>query len=284
MRDTFRYERDGLTLVVHRHRARKTDAAASSADERVFLLVHGIGVSSKYYRRLIPELVPHGTVYAVDMPGFGDAPKPDPRRRLSVEDLADLLLAFLADAGVGPVVLVGQSMGTQVVTEMAVREPDAATHVVLIGPVVDSAAPTALGQGLRLAHDTCIEPPSANRVVLTEYVRCGPRWYLTELPSMLDYPMLRRLAAVSAPTLVMRGEHDPIAPAAWTQQVTDTLPVATRFDVPKAAHLAQFRSPRVVAAAILDHLRRTTRGPEPTRSDDLEPADVPADSPGGTPR
>lgn len=272
MQDTFRYERDGLTLVVHRHRAMTRDAAAP-----VFLLVHGIGVSSKYYRRLIPELVSHGTVYAVDMPGFGIAPKPHPRRRLAVEDLADLLVAFLADAGITGAVLVGQSMGTQVVTEMAVRSPDLATYVVLIGPVVDPAAPTALAQGLRLGHDTLIEPPSANRVVLTEYIRCGPRWYLTELPSMLDYPMLERLAMVSAPTLVMRGEHDPIAPAAWTQQVTDALPTATRFDVPKAAHLAQFRSPTVVATAILEHLRRA--GSRPGTPDATS-----ADAAGGQPR
>lgn len=270
MRDTFRYERDGLTLVVHRHRAMRADASPP-----VFLLVHGIGVSSKYYRRLIPELVPHGTVYAVDMPGFGTAPKPHPVRRLSVEDLADLLTAFLADAGIAPAVLVGQSMGTQVVTEMAARHPEQASHVVLIGPVVDPAAPTALAQGLRLGHDTCIEPPSANWVVLTEYIRCGPRWYLTELPSMLDYPMLERLASVQAPTLVMRGAHDPIAPGEWTQQVTDALPRATRFDVPKAAHLAQFRSPRVVADAILAHVGTLTGDSESPEQ---------ADSPGGLPR
>jgi pimeloyl-ACP methyl ester carboxylesterase len=250
VRDTFRYERDGLTLVVHRHRAPTPDASAP-----VFLLVHGIGVSSKYYRRLIPELVPHGTVYAVDLPGFGDAPKPEPRRRLSVEDFAGLLTDFLTDAGIARAVLVGQSMGTQMVTEMAARQPALASHVVLIGPVVDPAAPTGLGEALRLAHDTCIEPPSANWVVLTEYIRCGIRWYLTELPSMVDYPMLERLALVEAPTLVRRGAHDPIAPGGWTQQVTDALPRATRFVVPKAAHLAQFRSPRVVAAVILRHVR-----------------------------
>jgi pimeloyl-ACP methyl ester carboxylesterase len=253
---TFRYERDGLTLVVHRHRATTADAPA-----RVFLLVHGIGVSSKYYRRLIPELVPHGTVFAVDLPGFGDAPKPEPRRRLGVEDYALLLVDFLADAGISHAVLVGQSMGTQMVTEMAARHPGLASHVVLIGPVVDPTAPTALGQSLRLAHDICIEPPSANLVVMTEYIRCGPRWYLTELPSMLDYPMLERLASVHAPTLVMRGAHDPIAPAAWTQRVTEALPHATRFDVPQAAHLAQFRSPRVVAGAILEHLRAAPSRP-----------------------
>ncbi|MDH2444204.1 alpha/beta hydrolase [Amnibacterium sp. CER49] len=214
----------------------------------VFVLVHGIGVGSRYYRRLAPVLATAGRVLTVELPGFRDAPKPG--RVQSVEDHGETVAALVAPLG-RPVVLVGHSMGTQIVTEVAARRPELVERLVLIGPVTDPVAPTAVQQGLRLGRDTLREPPLANWIVFSDYARTGPSWYLKTLPSMLTYDMLGTLPRVQAPAVVIRGSRDPIAPRPWAQRVTDLLPHGRLVEVPGAPHVAMFVRPEAVAAAIL---------------------------------
>jgi pimeloyl-ACP methyl ester carboxylesterase len=242
------YLKDGLTLVVRRFGPEPTATGAPP-----FVLVHGIGVSSRYFKRLARQLAKHSTVIAVDMPGFGAAPKPHPRRQLSIEELAGLIRGFLTEADIRNPVLVGHSMGAQIVTEMSVQDPGLTDRIVLIGPVVDPAAPTAVGQGLRLARDMLVEPPSANWLVLSDYVRCGPRWYLTELPVMLGYPMVERLSRVSASVLTIRGAVDPVAPADWAGHIDTVVTRSARLDVAGSGHVAQHSGAVAVAAAVLAH-------------------------------
>ncbi|WP_404498377.1 alpha/beta fold hydrolase [Arthrobacter sp. GAS37] len=71
--------------------------------------------------------------------------------------------------GAGPVVVVGHSMGTQFATELAVRRPELVSHVVLIGPVVDSERRTVFRQSLALGLDSLLESSSGNAIVFTDY-------------------------------------------------------------------------------------------------------------------
>lgn len=228
----------------------------SPAQPLTFVLVHGIGVSPRYYDRLARHLTPHGVVYSVELPGFGGTPRP--RRAVSIEEFAALLNAFSEAYNLVDPVLVGHSMGTQIVTEMAIQNPTLTDRIVLLGAVVDPQAPTPFAQGRRLMLDMMIEPPSSNWIVATDYLRCGPRWYLTELPVMLGYRLEERLPLLEASALIVRGTRDPVAPAEWIQQMTVLVPRATRIDFPKSAHVVQHRSARVLADAIVEHATTTT--------------------------
>lgn len=239
---TFSFVHDDETLIV-KQRAHIRPAT------RNFLLVHGIGVSSRYFERLAVRLAEQGHVHTVDLPGFGSAPKP--AHPMSVPRFAALLCAYLDAEELRDCVLVGHSMGTQIVTEMARTRPDLAGSVVLIGPVVDPAAPTALRQGGRLALDMLRETPASNLVVLADYARCGPLWYLRQLPAMLRYPTLERFAEVRVPCLVMRGRGDTVAPHEWARALADASPSTPLVEIPRAAHVAQYTASRAVADAVL---------------------------------
>ncbi|MDQ6753319.1 MAG: hypothetical protein M3017_07935 [Actinomycetota bacterium] len=46
--------------------------------------------------------------------------------------------------------------------------------------------------------------------MFTDYLRCGPRWYLTELPLMMAYRTEERIGLVGVPVLVLlqfRGDR-----------------------------------------------------------------------------
>src|SRR5690606_4792694 len=124
---------------------------------------------------------------------------------LDVPLMAGALGGLLDAMETGPVVLVGQSMGTQWVVELAARRPDLTRAVVLIGPVADEHRRTVLQQTGSLALDTLGEPPGANVLVFTDYLRCGPRWYLTQLRPMRAYAIADRIVPEAAPALRAAG-------------------------------------------------------------------------------
>ena len=241
---TDRFVRGDLTLLV-----RRWDASAGAGDT-TFVLVHGIGVSSRYFTRLASELTRFGTVYAVDLPGFGSAPRPD--GELTVEAGAELVAAFLRTQNLGGVVLVGHSMGSQFVVELAALDPSLVSGLVLIGPVVDERADAPWQQGMRLARDVMRESPTANWIVSTDYLRSGLRWYLTELPVMLDYRIGERIRRVEAPVLVLRGERDPIAPHGWSKALAGRASDGRLTTVPGAAHVVQHTAARTVGRILGD--------------------------------
>ncbi|GAA2891056.1 alpha/beta fold hydrolase [Microbacterium esteraromaticum] len=222
---------------------------STGLSDAVFVLVHGIGMSHRYLARLHAALSAQGTVISVDLPGFGGLPKP--AGDAAIGEMADALGNVLDRLDVSGVVLIGQSMGTQWVVELAVRRPDLARAVVLIGPVADERRRTAMQQARLLALDTMREPPGANTLVMGDYLRCGPFWYLTQLRHMLGYPIEERIASIDAPVLVIRGGRDPIASRSWCRLLrSSAAPDTMLIEVPGRAHNVQHSAPAAVASAI----------------------------------
>jgi pimeloyl-ACP methyl ester carboxylesterase len=217
----------------------------SGAGPVTYVLVHGIGTSSRYYRPLAAELSRDALVVSVDLPGHGRVPKP--QRPLSVPDYARVLWAALDRIGVEAPVLVGHSMGSQIVVEMALAGRPLA-GVVLLGPTNYAPERGFWRQALRLGQDTLREPPSVNAVVFTDYgLRCGLSWYLKTTPAMLGHHIEDRIGAVTAPLLIVRGAKDPIAPRRWIEELAALKPGAQTAEVDGEAHVLMMKSAPEVA-------------------------------------
>lgn len=218
--------------------------AGDPAAETV-VLVHGIGVSERYFRPLAAELAAARRVIAVDLPGFGRSPRP--AAVPSVEAMANLVLEALDRRQITSAVLVGHSMGAQVAVEMMRQAPRLASRGVLIGPVVDPSAASAAGQAWRLLRDTVHEPARANAMVASDYLRAGPVWYSAVLPQMFAFDTLAAVREVRAPTLVVRGQHDHICSRSWARSLAAAAPDGTVREVPGAGHVAMASEPALVA-------------------------------------
>ncbi|WP_199424947.1 alpha/beta fold hydrolase [Actinotalea solisilvae] len=211
------------------------------------VLVHGIGVSGRYFGPLAHELALEGPVLVPDLPGFGASPRPD--APLDIADHARVVVDLVRREGwAEPPVLVGHSMGAQVVTEAAAQAPGLAAGVVLIGPVAEPGKRSAVRQAWRLLRDGRHESARANWVVMTDYVRTGPRWYAATLPHMLDYPLEERIADVHEPVLLLRGEHDPIAPPEYLERLAARARDPRVDQVPGEGHVVMMHRPRAAAA------------------------------------
>ncbi|WP_052273880.1 alpha/beta fold hydrolase [Arthrobacter sp. L77] len=240
--------RGALTCRVHRAR----QAPDPGSPRRLFVLVHGLGMSHRYFERLQRTLIGHGDTLVLDLPGFGGTPTPD--HQLDVEAYAAVIARVLDEEGVQDCVVIGHSMGAQFVTELAIGRPDLVSRLVLIGPVTDSARSSVGRHALMLAADTLVEPPVNNLMVGSAYARCGIRWYLKELPVMLGYRLDDRLPLVTCPVLVVRGTLDIISGHDWCERLTRTARHGRLVELPGRPHAAHRGGAVDIAAAILASL------------------------------
>ncbi|MCU1513699.1 MAG: hydrolase [Microbacteriaceae bacterium] len=243
-----RAEVDGLALVAKRF-AGPADAASGP-----FVLVHGIGVSSRYFHPMAQQLAKLGETWAVDLPGYGAAP--NPKRQVSIAEHAGVLAGFLRQAGIEKPTVVGHSMGSQVVSRFAVDFPHLSDRIVLMAPTVDPRHRTFGAQALRLGVDVTREWPIVNGIVFTDYMfRCGIPWFIRQLSPLLDDVIEERLPRLSQPTLVLRGDRDPIVSREWAEAVTALLPHGEFAEV-KGPHIVMYTDPVRTAELIAGHAAR----------------------------
>ena len=210
------------------------------------VLVHGLGVSSRYMIPTARRLARFFPTYAPDFPGFGRSGRPKPALRLP--ELADGLVARLDAAGLDRPVLLANSLGCQVVVDLALRHPARLSCAILVGPTGDPEAAGLPGMVGRLLLDVPREPLSALPLQAFDYLTAGPLRNLRTAREMVRDPFVAKLPFVPHPVLVVRGERDPIAPQRWVAEVADLLPRGEVAVVPGAAHIVNYSHPEALVA------------------------------------
>jgi glycerol-3-phosphate dehydrogenase len=102
------------------------------------VLVHGLGGSQQNWMLVGPRIAEQGySVTAVELAGFGGTPLAG--RESTLETNRGIVDSFIAQMGMGPVVLVGHSMGGLVAMMQAGANPMSISHLVLLDPAVPLA-------------------------------------------------------------------------------------------------------------------------------------------------
>lgn len=224
--------------------------AGPGAPPRTFVAVHGIGMGRIVFTGVAEHLAPHGRVLAVDLPGFGDSPEPGSAAPL--EETAEFVAGFILSEAQGPVVLIGHSMGTQIVSEVALHHPELVEALVLIAPTVNRYERTVAKQAMRMMQDLSGEGAKVLLLGLWEYTKTSPAWYVRKLRFMLEHHLERICPSIASPTLVLRGETDRVCPRDWVSEVAGSIPDAVMREIPGRGHEAIIKSPEPVASMILD--------------------------------
>jgi pimeloyl-ACP methyl ester carboxylesterase len=221
----------------------------------VFVLIHGIGMSHRYFRRLGFLLAAYGDVHLIDLPGYGWTRRP--AHALSITATAELIGKLLDEAGASSCVVVGHSMGAQSATELALLRPDLVSHLVLIGAAVDVKRRTVHQQALTLGINSLLEKPLLSMVQFFDVLRCGPRWYLAQLKLAMGYPLEERLPLALQPVLVLRGARDVVAGTAWSERLAHQSRHGEATSIDGEPHAAHHSAPKAVAASVVGFLRRS---------------------------
>ncbi|WP_035765705.1 alpha/beta hydrolase [Arthrobacter sp. H20] len=219
---------------------------------REVVLIHGIGVSARYFEPLAARLSRTCRVHAIELPGFASMPAPG--RRLTIEEFGRVAGEVMRVVGVRDSIVVGHSMGSQVAAEAARAAPDLVARLVLLAPTINDQERTVATQLMRLTQDTLRETPAANYIVVSDYFRAGMRWYLKILQSMLSHRLEDVLPQIHCPVALLRGSRDPIVPADWMHRLAAKGHDVTVGEIPGEPHVMMYRSPERTARFCLGEM------------------------------
>ncbi len=234
------------------------------------LLIHGLSGSVRWWRRNVPSLAQHFTVFAVELQGFaGNRGRP-----LPPSESARALQSFTAALEIERAHLVGHSMGGQICLHFAAAYPQQVDRLVLIAPS------GMLRRGLaymaaRLALSTRYGAPDFLPTVAFDAVRAGPINLLRAARSLLKDDVSSLLGAVRAPTLVLAGEKDLLVPPMICRAIAAGIPGASFLELKGAGHNLMWDRASAfddaLASFLLPPLRHEPAAPQP------DVAEVPVD-------
>ncbi|MEO6577518.1 MAG: alpha/beta hydrolase [Candidatus Limnocylindria bacterium] len=221
------------------------------------LLLHGGLTTIETLAGLTATLTDTYRVYLPERRGHGRTA--DVEGNITYESMAQDTIAFMSTVGLESAHVVGWSDGAVVGLLVALRRPDLARKLVLVGQQVNMAgiSPEFLGM-MELEKMPDILPPSLREM----YVAVSPdgpdHWdvVVDKVWQMLRTEpniALSELAGVSAPTLIVIGEHDfPTAEHAADMQ--RSFPNAQLTVVPDATHGLPMEDPELLGRLIRDFL------------------------------
>lgn len=228
----------------HLHRVQLPGAEVNYAEigeGEPILFVHGLAGCWRNWLENLPYFGRSHRAIALDLPGFGDSPKPT--WDISMPAYGRMLHDFLEKLGIDHVAaLVGNSMGGFVSTEAVIEEPERFDRLVLIsaagisfaeadgrqaqaiGRTVKAAAPFLAGdrrswltrpRGRKLAFGRIFRNPNKLRPeLLAEQGRPGLQapGFADAIATIAGYDTRERLPEIEIPTLVVWGLNDQIVP------------------------------------------------------------------------
>ena len=98
------------------------------------VLVHGLGSAGSIWKSLVPQLLESFTVYAIDLPGHGDAPL-NQGEEMDPRSLAQAIVNYMvSEMKVEKMHVAGNSLGGWISLEMAAVAPDNVLSVTALAP------------------------------------------------------------------------------------------------------------------------------------------------------
>ena len=116
------------------------------------VLVHGLSGSTRWWAENVEPLSKRYRVYLVDLPGFG-AMRRSPLR-LGIQAAAGWLVRWIEAMSLGPVHLVGHSMGGHICLRIAAERPDMVNRLALVAPAVWFGRGSLFGSIVPLVDET----------------------------------------------------------------------------------------------------------------------------------
>ena len=259
---------------------RRSGACARRGQGPPVVLVHGYGVSGRYMLPLARILATCCSAFAPDLPGHGRSEQS--ATPLGIGGLADALGGWLDAVGLERPAFVANSMGCQIVTELAVRRPQRVGPMVLVGPTIDPRRRTARHQIFGALRDSAHEPALLVALAGREWAGRNLGQLRTLARSVLADRIEERLPAIEQPTIVVHGEKDGLVSREWAEQAAALLPRGRLVVVPGEPHAIPYTHPRLLAGIVQELIAeearaRSSRAPaEPPTSERARTATAPA--------
>jgi pimeloyl-ACP methyl ester carboxylesterase len=243
------------------------------------VLVCGTSQSHRSWAPLLPAFTARYRVISYDHRGIGDSERGE--GPISMASLADDLAALLDELGIDRAHVVGWSLGSTVAQELALHHPQRVATLVLASTwgrtdAFQASVFTGLSHPWRTGHrdaglaalGIAYSPELLNSPdflplmqQLAPLFPSTPEQLATvaeQWDADLAHDALDRLEQITAPTLVIAGEQDLLAPPGQGRAVADRIP-GTRFELLTSAgssHAGLFERSQEFTDLVLDFLSK----------------------------
>ncbi|WP_374305462.1 alpha/beta fold hydrolase [Ferrovibrio sp.] len=236
------------------------------------VMIHGLGGTSNTFQPLMNALAGF-RVIRVDLPGAGRSRVP--HDDLSIEKFTNAVLSAAKTLGVEKAHFVGHSMGTLICQQIAVEHGACVQSLSLFGALVEppEAARTGLMARAWLAREQGMEPiaeqiinatvsaetkatrPAAIAFVRETIMRQDPLGYAKHCEALSKFQAVDH-KRIKAPTLLVTGDSDVVAPPSMAQLIGDRVAGASMHLLDRCGHWATVEKPAECSEKIANFLRR----------------------------
>jgi 3-oxoadipate enol-lactonase len=241
------------------------------------LLINGIGGSCRGWLALqVPDFAPRHRTVIYDHRGVGESG--DPGGPFSSSDLADDAAALLEALQLERAHVLGAFMGGMVAQELALRHPERVERLVLVGcwaradakrrmllekwkGMVSHGNPLEILAKERMLwtlSDETLEQTDLIHPMLQGYLRerfpLSDDTFARQCDSCLAHDTQGRLDQIRAPTLVLCGQQDQLAPPKFSRELAAGIPSAHLVTIPGAAHLVMAEAAKRFDQVVLQFL------------------------------
>ncbi len=256
---------DGVATFVH-HTGPTTLPGVGSARSRgeTIVCLHGAGGNGDQFASLLQKLAERHSPLAFDQPAHGRSAGLDSLG--SVERMVAFTAAFCAKLGLERPVLLGHDLGAAVALQYALDRPGGVRALVLCSSGARSALSAADVDHMRRVSEGKERRPFSKEFFAPdcspELLRAGfmqglktdPRATYGDLRAAMSWSAEDRLAELSVPTLVVRGEHEREAVAELADVLAAAVAGARASTLPGAGHMLPLEQPDALGAAVIEFL------------------------------
>jgi pimeloyl-ACP methyl ester carboxylesterase len=206
---------------------------------------------------------------ALDQRGFGDSERPESGYR--IPDLAGDVLSFLDALKIDRATVVGHSFGSFVARHLAMAHPERVARLVLIGtgfsvsnPVLadlkatlrDLIEPVSVEFARDFQASTVYHPVPADffERIVTESLKLPARLWREMIDRLVEYDDAPQLSTITAPTLLIWGNHDALFSQANQDRFLAACSHARLTVYEETGHCPNWERPERVAADILSFM------------------------------
>jgi pimeloyl-ACP methyl ester carboxylesterase len=173
------------------------------------LCLHPSPLSGRVFTRFLAVAGAGRSIFAPDLPGFGESDPPP--REAGLAEQAAAIGDFLDTMRLRQVDLLGQGFGAAVAVELAAARPTQVRRLVLVSPAATDGPPRMQADGSHLLEEWARAvaycppgaPPESATAALGERLR-NTAQAAAASTAQREYPLRGRLAQLSVPLLILR--------------------------------------------------------------------------------
>ncbi|MBD2758821.1 alpha/beta fold hydrolase [Yimella sp. cx-51] len=200
--------------------------------ERPLVLIPGLSMSWHAYQWFLEQHPDNRPILVIDPPGCGRSTRLP--GAMDADAQGAHIAAWLSEQQLGPVDLVGHSLGAVTGARLSAQHPELVASLTMVSPSPDARWPRMRQHVSALVRGVPAEAPRVIAQAAFDYVRANPL-VLADFGRQAGRPADEVMDGVRTPVLVVRGTADLVSSHKWCADLADAAG-GELLAVPDGAH------------------------------------------------